>query len=106
MPTTSAKANAETKHANMRRRKKAPTNTENAGGDLRSLTFMHQMVPQECSDRIRKHVQIKDKHAPNEEEQASNAKPAPNGEEDAANDVHVNGSQPSVERALSQWVLR
>ena len=67
---------------------------------------MHQMVPQECSDRIRKHVQIKDKHAPNEEEQASNAKPAPNGEEDAANDVHVNGSQPSVERALSQWVFK
>ena len=96
MPTTSAKANAETKHANMRRRKKAPTNTENAGGDLRSLTFMHQMVPQECSDRTNKQNEIDENHAPIKKEQAIKDKPAPHDEEEAANEVQVNGSQPRV----------
>ena len=82
---------------------KAPTNTENAGGDLRSLTFMHRNGAPRVLSQNQKQNEIDDKHAPIKEEQAIKDKPAPHDEEEAANEVHVNGSQPREWRALSQW---
>ena len=43
---------------------KAPTNTENARGDPRSLTFMHPKVPQEAQAEKQNSTKLKKNTAP------------------------------------------